>query len=236
MATGAATASVWIRAPRLSGRRTHPSTSIRRWHLVGVPDRALRDKKRPRRSPPTARLTEIFATGTVAVRDHSIVLGGAVRTFSSGLVAAATVVRRHLAVPATAKPPSPPLLTCGQTITKSTTLQRDLIGCTGPGLVVGAPGITLDLNGHVIQSISLVFDESGFPDGPNSGPGDRRSAGFDRLTVKNGRIEGFTVSVFLQGADRAVIPGISTPMRTSSTASATSWAVESSLSSTPMPR
>ncbi len=38
---------------------------------------------------------------------------------------------------------------CGTTILADLKLDHDLI-CTGPGLIVGADGITIDLNGHTI--------------------------------------------------------------------------------------
>src|SRR3954468_9415828 len=39
---------------------------------------------------------------------------------------------------------------CGDVITSNTTLRADLRDCPGDGLVIGADGITLDLNGHTI--------------------------------------------------------------------------------------
>jgi hypothetical protein len=45
----------------------------------------------------------------------------------------------------------PPGLECGDTITADTTLERDLTGCPSNGIVIGADGVTLDLNGHTIS-------------------------------------------------------------------------------------
>ena len=42
-------------------------------------------------------------------------------------------------------------VSCGQTLTKSTTLTNDLTNCPGTGLIVGADNITVDLNGHTID-------------------------------------------------------------------------------------
>jgi parallel beta-helix repeat protein len=42
-------------------------------------------------------------------------------------------------------------IACGDTITADTTLDRDLIDCPSNGIVIGADGITLDLNGHTIS-------------------------------------------------------------------------------------
>ena len=41
-------------------------------------------------------------------------------------------------------------LSCGSVITTDVRLAADLVDCPAFGLVVGAPGITIDLNGHVI--------------------------------------------------------------------------------------
>lgn len=49
-------------------------------------------------------------------------------------------------------------LACGQTITVSPTLTADLVGCTGPGLVIGADGVTLDLAGHTIAGDGHAAD------------------------------------------------------------------------------
>lgn len=43
---------------------------------------------------------------------------------------------------------------CGDVIAQDTQLDSDLIDCPGDGLVIGADGVTLDLNGHVIDGIS----------------------------------------------------------------------------------
>jgi parallel beta-helix repeat protein len=49
------------------------------------------------------------------------------------------------AAPATAAPKP---LACGAVVTESTTLSADVGPCTGPGLVVAADNVTLDLHGH----------------------------------------------------------------------------------------
>src|SRR5438309_12014566 len=67
-------------------------------------------------------------------------------------------------------PPTPSALPCGTVITKDTTLQADITGCTGDGLVIGADHVTLDLNGHTVSgavkaghTVNLQCDE--FPEG-----------------------------------------------------------------------
>jgi len=42
-------------------------------------------------------------------------------------------------------------LSCGETISTDTTLHNDLLNCKNHGIVIGADGITLDLNGHLID-------------------------------------------------------------------------------------
>jgi large repetitive protein len=73
-------------------------------------------------------------------------------------------------------------VSCGQTLTTSTTLTNDLVNCPGNGLVVGADNITIDLNGHTI-------------DGTNArkrGTGAIGSQGrHANVTVTNGTVTGF---------------------------------------------
>ncbi len=42
-------------------------------------------------------------------------------------------------------------VSCGDTITTDTILHQDLIDCPNNGILIGADGITLDLNGHLID-------------------------------------------------------------------------------------
>ena len=42
-------------------------------------------------------------------------------------------------------------VSCGDTITADTTLDSDLLNCPNNGILIGADGITLNLNGHVID-------------------------------------------------------------------------------------
>jgi parallel beta-helix repeat protein len=79
---------------------------------------------------------------------------------------------------------------CGDTLTEDTTLESDLVGCPADGLLIGADGITLDLNGHSISgpgTTDIRFD------------GVDNSAGHDGVTIKNGVIQNFADGVFLDG-------------------------------------
>ena len=68
---------------------------------------------------------------------------------------------------------------CGETVTRDFVLTVDLVNCPEAGLVVGAPGITIDLAGHTIDS-SAGEDLAIYP------PAIDNLAGHDNVTVKNG--------------------------------------------------
>jgi parallel beta-helix repeat protein len=85
---------------------------------------------------------------------------------------------------------------CGQVLTGSITLSNDLLACAGDGLVIGAGGITVDLNGHAVQGTGLGVGVR------NPGHGD--------VTIRNGTIRHFDSGVSLQpGTQRNVVAGIS---------------------------
>ncbi|CAN5249182.1 hypothetical protein BH18ACT4_BH18ACT4_04550 [soil metagenome] len=85
---------------------------------------------------------------------------------------------------------------CGQVITRTTRLRADVGPCSGDGVVIGADGISLDLNGH------RIF---GTP-----GPGDGQQAGVrlpsrTGVTVRNGTVSDFDAGVVLdRGQDNTV--------------------------------
>jgi large repetitive protein len=74
-------------------------------------------------------------------------------------------------------------ITCGEVIRASTTVTNSLAGCAGDGLVIGAPGITVDLAGHVVQGVGL-------------GVGIRNSGHAD-VTIRNGSVLNFDYGVVL---------------------------------------
>jgi nitrous oxidase accessory protein NosD len=96
-----------------------------------------------------------------------------------GLALAATLA---VQLPSAAAEPS--ALTCGVVISTDVQLHADLLDCPGPGLVIGAPGVTIDLAGHTI-------------DGTGSGAGIDNSAGHDNVTVANGTVQQFLFGVEL---------------------------------------
>lgn len=75
---------------------------------------------------------------------------------------------------------------CGDVITQDTVLDADVV-CTGDGLVIGAHGITLDLNGHILEG---DYD---------SGDLAIRNDGFDDVTIQNGTIADWGSGVELVG-------------------------------------
>jgi parallel beta-helix repeat protein len=96
--------------------------------------------------------------------------------------------------PATAKPP--PTVKCGDTLTRSVKLTADLTNCPGDGLVIGADGITVDLNGHTIDgTVTEAPDCDTQPSGSN-GIG---NPGYDRLTVTGGTIQQFAAGFSADG-------------------------------------
>lgn len=68
---------------------------------------------------------------------------------------------------------------CGDTITTSVRLTSDVLGCTSAGLVVGAAGITINLNGHTLggtnapKSVGIENDR------------------YANVRISNGTIKGF---------------------------------------------
>jgi parallel beta-helix repeat protein len=76
----------------------------------------------------------------------------------------------------------------GDTLTADTKLTGDLSG-SGSGLIVGADGITIDLNGY---SLTMTG---------GSGWGIDNSGGYNNVTVTNGMIEGFNEGVRAVDAD-----------------------------------
>jgi parallel beta-helix repeat protein len=85
---------------------------------------------------------------------------------------------------------------CGQVLTGSITVGNDLLACAGDGLVIGAGGITVDLNGHVVQGTGLGVGV--------------RNPGHHDVTIRNGTIRNFDSGVLLQaGSRRNTVAGLS---------------------------
>jgi hypothetical protein len=82
---------------------------------------------------------------------------------------------------------------CGQTLTHSVKLTKDLVNCPGDGLVIGADGITVDLNGHTVDGVVTQTD---CPQGPpQPGAGILNHGAYDGVTIKNGSVRQFNNGV-----------------------------------------
>ena len=99
-------------------------------------------------------------------------------------------------------------VSCGDTITADTTLDIDLLNCPNNGILIGADGITLNLNGHVIDGDGTPTagcdPEVEFCD---TGVGNDRH---DRVTIKGGRVRDFGLGVFIFEARHNRLRGLST--------------------------
>ena len=80
---------------------------------------------------------------------------------------------------------------CGAIVTADTKLGRDLTNCPGDGIVIGAAGITLDLDGHTIDG-----DATPGATDPDIGV---RNDGYDGVTIKSGVVQEFDFGVRLDG-------------------------------------
>jgi len=84
------------------------------------------------------------------------------------------------------KPPTTP---CGQVITHNFHLRNDLTDCPGPGLVIGANRIRVDLGGHVVDGVSNPAAD-----------GIDNTGGFDNIVIRHGTIQQFQQGVHLVNA------------------------------------
>jgi parallel beta-helix repeat protein len=84
-----------------------------------------------------------------------------------------------------------PPVACGQVVTHSIHLKNDLTDCPGPGLVVGADHIRIDLGGHTIDGVNNPAAD-----------GIDNTGGFDNVLVRHGTIQQFQQGVELVDASR----------------------------------
>ncbi|HZJ06876.1 MAG TPA: DNRLRE domain-containing protein [Nocardioidaceae bacterium] len=80
-------------------------------------------------------------------------------------------------------PPVPAAVRCGQILTQSTLVTNNLSGCLGDGLVIGAPRIIVDLDGHTIDGTGLGIGV--------------HNDGYTDVTVRNGTVADFDYGVRL---------------------------------------
>jgi parallel beta-helix repeat protein len=89
------------------------------------------------------------------------------------------------------------VLSCGQTITQSTTLTADVGPCAAGGVVLGADGITLNLGGFRIFGTPNAGDGAGVLAQNRVG-----------VVVTNGRVTDFDGGVVILGGSRNTVMGI----------------------------
>ncbi len=86
---------------------------------------------------------------------------------------------------------------CGSVVTRDVRLSRDLLGCTGNGLVVGADGVEIDLNGHLISGTGPFLSLSGID-----------IDAYENVRIHNGRIADFSRGVLGYDADHARVEAV----------------------------
>jgi parallel beta-helix repeat protein len=98
-------------------------------------------------------------------------------------------------------------VTCGQTITADVRLtgNLDCFEGTGPqegssGLVIGADGLDVNLAGYDIRGEIFV--------GGGDARGIDNSGGYDDLVVRNGSLGGWGYAIYIEGASRNAIRGV----------------------------
>lgn len=79
-----------------------------------------------------------------------------------------------------------PTVGCGDVITADVALKADVGPCTGDGLIVGASGITINLNGHRVHATRRTHIGIRIQDANN-------------VTVKGGVVEGFSAGILVIG-------------------------------------
>lgn len=141
-------------------------------------------------SPTESAITGDEAGGATLRRARSNRLGG--------IAAAVVLVVALLALQPAAVSAQP--VACGQVITEDTTLHNDLTECPGAALVIGADGVTLELNGHTVASACE-------PD--VAGPAIDDSGGYDRLRILNGTVRsGGPAAILLEGSTGSSLAGL----------------------------
>jgi parallel beta-helix repeat protein len=123
-----------------------------------------------------------------------------VRSALAGIAAVAAVS----ATPATSKLPSE--VSCGDTIVADTILDKDLVDCPNNGIVIGADGITLDLNGHLIDGDARPFAECRRRQFCDTGV---VNDCHDGVTVRDGAVRQFGAGVFIGRARDNRVLGVS---------------------------
>jgi parallel beta-helix repeat protein len=102
-------------------------------------------------------------------------------------------------------------VSCGDTITVDTTLDRDLLNCPNNGIVIGADNITLDLGGHTISGDGKLVRRC---PGRQICDAGIANDGHDGVTVRNGSVRQFASGVLVGGARENRVLDISSSQNT----------------------
>jgi hypothetical protein len=97
------------------------------------------------------------------------------------------------ALPASASA-GPGDVACGAVVTNDVQLDTDL-DCPGAGLIVGAPGIAIDLAGHTVR-------------GSGTGVGIENPGEHDGVTIRGGTVRDFTIGIDLLAMDQGRVDGV----------------------------
>jgi hypothetical protein len=103
-------------------------------------------------------------------------------------------------------------LECGDVITHDFTLSQSMAceSFSTPGLVVGADGIDINLNGTSLSGPLQIFFDSSTPTGVDN------SGGYDDVTIRNGRLDRWGQAITLEDASFNTIRNVSmSPSRAS---------------------
>ena len=90
---------------------------------------------------------------------------------------------------------------CGDVLTQDTVLKHDLTNCGGDGLIIGADGVKVDLNGHKIDGTDAA------------GSAGIRNTGHDNVKINGGGVQGsgireFKTGIRLRGAHHNRVRGL----------------------------
>lgn len=117
-----------------------------------------------------------------------------IRNLLRSTTAAAVVVGLTALAGAAEAAPAP--LSCGSVVNRDVRLTSDLVDCPGPGLIIGASDITVDLAGHTVN-------------GTGRGAGIDNQTGHDRLHIRNGIVRDFAFGIHLFDTTGADIDDVS---------------------------
>jgi parallel beta-helix repeat protein len=96
---------------------------------------------------------------------------------------------------------------CGETITADTTLESDLVDCPNNGIIIGADGITLDLNGHMIDGDGMLVDPCPKNEACDVGV---LNDGHNGVTITGGTVKEFAFGALVFSARRNVLSRLTT--------------------------